>query len=539
MSGMTFGFTGSYIFSQTIFTYRTGSHSRWIGFMIMVAFAYIICSPVNVLQVSPLFFLGSTLIFIGYDLLYEWLWEIRHQVFLSEYGIVWFTFIIIQVVGIDAGIILGVLIAILDQVVVTAKTSSINRVAKTSRAVWTPADAKILHDHAYNPSGPKIVTLEVIGTVFFGSSLNILTRIEDEIGLREDEHPVASPINTPHTSSQLLTADRKLSSVGGDNQRRSQTKRGSPKYLVLDLMAVSHLDASATRGCFLQLVKMCAKRDILVCASGVTPRIEWMFRSHDVSISTEEEEGAVIARLLSRQNFHKPSSLENILLFVTVQEALEFCETALIHRFDLRKASPSLARISDLTEQSLARVLNHILGASEEEKEALRRLDNHRYHEEKEFSSGDMIFQKNTHADAFYIVLQGSIAKATTTDTASDRQNQPVVSGAGLIQNQRSASSNSLFDSGFQERSDKKTTSVATLWHPGSVFGYLGKSVEDVYGKTSLTESLTLVSGSFQTTCWSNQENVELWRLWMERKWLNLRILILIFCRQRTLFSTE
>ena len=79
-SGLTCGFTGSYIFSQTIFTYRTGSHSRWIGLFIMIVFAYVVVSPVNILQVAPLFFLGSTLIFIGYDLLYEWLFEIREKV---------------------------------------------------------------------------------------------------------------------------------------------------------------------------------------------------------------------------------------------------------------------------------------------------------------------------------------------------------------------------------------------------------------------------------------------------------------------------
>lgn len=102
MSGLTFGFTGSYIFSQTIFTYRTGVHDRIIGVMIMAAFLYIVISPVNILQISPLFFLGSTLIFIGYDLMFEWLWEVRHQVFRSEYFIVWLTFTAIHVIGIDA-----------------------------------------------------------------------------------------------------------------------------------------------------------------------------------------------------------------------------------------------------------------------------------------------------------------------------------------------------------------------------------------------------------------------------------------------------
>jgi MFS superfamily sulfate permease-like transporter len=34
VSGLTGGLTGSYIFSQTIFTYRTGCRSRWIGVLV-------------------------------------------------------------------------------------------------------------------------------------------------------------------------------------------------------------------------------------------------------------------------------------------------------------------------------------------------------------------------------------------------------------------------------------------------------------------------------------------------------------------------
>lgn len=71
-SGCLVGFTGSYIFSQTIFTYRTGTNSRWVGFLVALSFLGVVLSTINVLQVTPLFFLGSTLIFIGVDLLYEW-----------------------------------------------------------------------------------------------------------------------------------------------------------------------------------------------------------------------------------------------------------------------------------------------------------------------------------------------------------------------------------------------------------------------------------------------------------------------------------
>jgi SulP family sulfate permease len=138
--------------------------------------------------------------------------EIRHKVFLSEYCIVWATFIAIQVVGIDFGIVLGVLVAIVSHVISTAQISSVNRVSMSSRAVWTPSDYKLLHDHGYNPLYPKIVTLEITGTVFFGSSLKLLERVSEEIvlNLSEEEVPdnvlLKSP-KSPHRSSYNMSMD--------------------------------------------------------------------------------------------------------------------------------------------------------------------------------------------------------------------------------------------------------------------------------------------------------------------------------------------
>ena len=80
VAGLAGGFTGSYIFSQTIFTYRTGCRSRWIGALVALTFVAVVVSTVNFLEVTPLFFLGSTLIFIGFDLMYEWIVEVRHKV---------------------------------------------------------------------------------------------------------------------------------------------------------------------------------------------------------------------------------------------------------------------------------------------------------------------------------------------------------------------------------------------------------------------------------------------------------------------------
>jgi MFS superfamily sulfate permease-like transporter len=94
-----------------------------------------------------------------YDLLYEWLFEIRSKIFLSEYAIIWATFLAIQIVGMDAGIVIGVLVSIVDHVVHSAKTTGVYKVSKRSRAVWTPEQHKLLQDQGYHLQAPKIVTL--------------------------------------------------------------------------------------------------------------------------------------------------------------------------------------------------------------------------------------------------------------------------------------------------------------------------------------------------------------------------------------------
>ncbi len=48
----------------------------------------------------------------------------------------------------------------------------------------------------------------------------------------------------------------------------------------MDLSSVSNVDASATRGCFLQLARICARRKIIVCAAGANSRIDWMMQTH-------------------------------------------------------------------------------------------------------------------------------------------------------------------------------------------------------------------------------------------------------------------
>lgn len=140
--------------------------------------------------------------------------------------------------------------------------------------------------------------------------------ISDEVGLSMSEEELkrlacASPhASTPHSSLRVkLPLNRQRS--------RRAKQRSHPQYVVLDMIQMHNLDASAATSCFLQLAKMCEKRGILLCASGVIPRVEWMLRSHHVAYEFEKE-----VDLKKSMLFSGGVSLrhDKIILFLTIFE---------------------------------------------------------------------------------------------------------------------------------------------------------------------------------------------------------------------------
>ena len=113
ISGLTGGYTGSYIFSQTIFSLRIGVRSRIPGFSIAFFAGLVIVMPFPVLSYVPNCFYGSLLSMICIDLMYEWLWEFRNKVTPAEYLIGLSTFGLIQFLGVEYGIVAGVAVYVL------------------------------------------------------------------------------------------------------------------------------------------------------------------------------------------------------------------------------------------------------------------------------------------------------------------------------------------------------------------------------------------------------------------------------------------
>jgi sulfate permease, SulP family len=108
ISGLTGGYTGSYIFSQSIFSLRAGIRSRVAGFALAGCQFLVVVAPFPILGYVPNFFFGSMLSMICIDLMYEWLWDVRTRLSRTEYFVSLATFFLIQLLSVEYGILAGV-----------------------------------------------------------------------------------------------------------------------------------------------------------------------------------------------------------------------------------------------------------------------------------------------------------------------------------------------------------------------------------------------------------------------------------------------
>jgi MFS superfamily sulfate permease-like transporter/CRP-like cAMP-binding protein len=179
IAGVCGGFTGSYIFSQTIFTYRTQTRSRLCGLVLIVAELAVFLSPIDLMTYIPLYFFAATLHFITFELMLEWLVEARRRMTRKEYLVLWATFIGNVTLGIIPGFALGIVLSMAMFIVSYAKSTARTAQAQRHRSrVVRLREARRLLDQR-----GKILTLELNGAIFFGSSVTTLEHIKSLLGV--------------------------------------------------------------------------------------------------------------------------------------------------------------------------------------------------------------------------------------------------------------------------------------------------------------------------------------------------------------------
>lgn len=141
-----------------------------------------------------------------------------------------------------------------------------------------------------------------------------------------------------------------------------------------------------------------------------------MLRSHDVSLSYDEEVKWKKS-MISNDRDQQRNSNGKLILFSTLFEALEFSERLLIQ--SISKGGDHKSLRSDVSKMhshhgsahhKLTYIFANILRdeISDHEKSLIDGIQP--YYEEVTFRGNEAIFQKDTHPDAFFVVLKGEVA---------------------------------------------------------------------------------------------------------------------------------
>eukprot|EP00397_Hematodinium_sp_SG-2012_P008997 GEMP01009069.1.p1 GENE.GEMP01009069.1~~GEMP01009069.1.p1 ORF type:complete len:786 (+),score=112.06 GEMP01009069.1:54-2411(+) len=177
LSGMFGGFTGSYIFSQTVFNLKLEVGSRWQGIVIVLGELAVFIVGYDTQQVLPLVYIGAIMSFFGFGIMYDWLIQSRALVSHVEYCLLWFSFLFILIMsGVNSfGILAGMVLASLLAVIVFAFHYA--RV-RTWREVHTHASSVVRNFEQTRTLNKlreqKIFCVRIRGYVFFGSALDLL-----------------------------------------------------------------------------------------------------------------------------------------------------------------------------------------------------------------------------------------------------------------------------------------------------------------------------------------------------------------------------
>jgi len=304
-SGCTGGFTGSYIFTQTIFSLRQGVTTRTCGLVTALCELIVVLLPTPITCYVPKFLFGSLLILISLDLFIHWLILSRNKMTLLEYLVCLSTFFGILNFGVQRGLFIGLILSVFLFVI---KYSSAPTVSISS--LQQSKVARSYQDRCYlvGQKG-RIVRVQPQGFVFFGTAIRLLDEVKRHILASDDDillvnNTTAAAAAAASMSRLPLIRQAHGSTGSSDVESTKQYNEHSPlleskdvaipeqerissgglrvEFAVLDFSRVLGVDATAAHSCFLSLTKLLKASNVVPVYTQLNPEVERLLRAQGV-----------------------------------------------------------------------------------------------------------------------------------------------------------------------------------------------------------------------------------------------------------------
>jgi SulP family sulfate permease len=266
VSGALGGAVGFHALSASLLGFRMGANSRVIGITCAAMCAIALLAGTSLLAYMPKAVLGGLLFSMGAGLLIEWLWDGARRLPRQDYAIVLLIVGVIGSVGILAGVLTGIAVAmaifVLSYSRVRVIRQELSGAEYRSNVDRSPAALEVLR-----LKGESIRVVKLEGFIFFGTAYSVMTQIHQRL---------VSP------------GDRPL------------------KYLLLDFRDVPAIDSSAMSA-FAKIHSYCTRADCELIFTRMSEGIERQFRAAGLD-----------------------KAIGDVRIFADLDLALEYCEEKLL-----------------------------------------------------------------------------------------------------------------------------------------------------------------------------------------------------------------
>ena len=217
------GYTGSYIFSSTVFAMRNGVDHRIAGYIVSFLEFLLFFLPISPLSYVPGFYLGSLVGWIGYGIFMDWMVHAHGKVSRTEFVLIWVTFICVLASELTIGLLIGALISMICFIFSYARSNIAEvLIIPSKRCIVKTVDQRTVLEKFHN----NWMAVKLSGYIFFGSAVNIGRNL---------------------VSLALAQREKLKNSLDECEELVQKAIVESPLVLILDMRQVKGLDATAAR----------------------------------------------------------------------------------------------------------------------------------------------------------------------------------------------------------------------------------------------------------------------------------------------------
>ncbi|KAG2938811.1 hypothetical protein PC128_g12848, partial [Phytophthora cactorum] len=253
---------------------------RIVGLCVILAEIAIVAVPASVMSYVPRFFLAATLFFVALDLMLEWLVLAYRKMCMREWAVVWLSFLAINLVSLDLGMLIGIGIAGLNFILSYLRVPIVDNGPDTS-----VAERDLPEITAQTRKHAGIAHFEFCGYLFFGSAVQILETVQKGVYVRKSNSTKYTDLQLCHDSSLLPIRDAPVQCL---DRTLAPDEHASPtQFVVMDFTRVAGMDATAARGAFLLLKKYCKNHAIPVVFANARPDIRSLLLKNDVASTAD------------------------------------------------------------------------------------------------------------------------------------------------------------------------------------------------------------------------------------------------------------